>query len=189
MSHAPVEEWAEKAKGSAALELERLIRTKATEHASKTQTEITVTPVELPVDQFFTLPLGQNILELLGEDERENFQKRQFYGTWDKGLFPAASFDSWTGEYLLVMRLTFSQDIRWWKRLYPHEGASIAYSTRNNYFPDFIAQDQAGRYWIIESKSDKGHDDHIVQQKREAAVNLVSQLVSTPALKTPPGAT
>ena len=75
MSHAPVEEWAEKAKGSAALELERLIRTKATEHASKTQTEITVTPVELPVDQFFTLPLGQNILELLGEDERENFQK------------------------------------------------------------------------------------------------------------------
>lgn len=163
MSHAPVEEWAEKAKGSAALELERLIRTKATEHASKTQTEITVTPVELPVDQF--------------------------YGTWDKGLFSAASFDSWTGEYLLVMRRTFSQDIRWWKRLYPHEGASIAYSTRNNYFPDFIAQDQAGRYWIIEGKSDKGHDDHIVQQKREAAVNLVSQLVSTPALKTPPGAT
>jgi type III restriction enzyme len=183
MSHAPVVEWTEKAKDSAALELERLIKTKATEHASNTQTETTITPVELPVDQFFTLPLGQKILELLGEDERENFQKRQFYGTWDKGLFPAASFDSWSGEYLLAMRLNFSQDIRWWKRLYPHEGASIAYSTRNNYFPDFIAQDQDGTYWIIEGKSDKGHDEPVVQQKREAAVDLVNQLISTPGFE------
>ena len=102
MSHAPVQEWTEKAKDSAILELERLIKTKVTEHASNTQTETTITPVELPVDQFFTLPLGQDVLELLGENEREHFQKRQFYGTWNKGLFPAASFDSWSGEYLLA---------------------------------------------------------------------------------------
>src|SRR5699024_2724810 len=183
MAHAPVEEWTEKAKDSAVLELERLIKTKVTEHASNTQTETTITPVELPVDQAFTLPLGQDILELLGEDEREHFQKRRFYWTWDKGLFPAASFDSWSGEYLLAMRLNFSQDIRWWKRLYPYEGASIAYSTRSNYFPDFIAHDQDGTYWIIEGKSDKGHDDHVVQQKREAAVDLVNQLISTPGFE------
>src|SRR5690625_2170324 len=183
MSHAPVPEWTEKAKDSAVLELERLIKTKVTEHASNTQTETTITPVELPIDQFFALPLGQEVLDLLGEDEREQFQRRQFYGTWDKGLFPAASFDSWSGEYLLAMRLNFSQDIRWWKRLYPHEGASIAYSTRSNYYPDFIAQDQDGTYWIIEGKSDKGHDDYVVQQKREAAVDLVNQLVSTPGFE------
>lgn len=183
MSHAPVQEWTEKAKDSAVLELERLIKTKVTEHASNTQTETTITPVELPIDQFFTLPLGQDVLDLLGEDEREHFQQRQFYGTWDKGLFPAASFDSWSGEYLLAMRLNFAEDIRWWKRLYPHEGASIAYSTRNNYYPDFIAQDQDGTYWIIEGKSDKGHDDQVVQQKREAAVDLVNQLISTPGFE------
>lgn len=183
MSHAPVEEWTEKAKDSAVVELERLIKTKVAEHASNTQTETTITPVELPIDQFFTLPLGQDVLELLGEDEREHFQKRQFYGTWDKGLFPAAAFDSWSGEYLLAMRLNFAEGIRWWKRLYPHEGASIAYSTRSNYYPDFIAQDQDGTYWIIEGKSDKGYDDHAVQRKREAAVDLVNQLISTPGFE------
>ena len=183
MSHAPVQEWTEKAKDSAILELERLIKTKVTEHASNTQTETTITPVELPVDQFFTLPLGQDVLELLGENEREHFQKRQFYGTWNKGLFPAASFDSWSGEYLLAMRLNFAEDILWWKRLYPQEGASIAYSTRNDYFPDFIAQDKDGTYWIIEGKSDKGQDDQVVKQKREAAVDLVNQLISTPSFE------
>jgi len=183
MSHAPIEEWTEKAKDSAILELERLIKTKVAEHASNTQTETTITPVELPLEQSFTLPLGQGLEELLGEDERENFVKRQFYGNWDKGLFSAASFDSWSGEYLLAMRLNFAEDIRWWKRLYPHEGASIAYSTRNNYFPDFIALDHDGTYWIIEGKSDKGHDDHIVRQKREAAIDLVNQLVSTPGFE------
>src|SRR5699024_10281377 len=137
----------------------------------------------LPIDQFFTLPLGQDVLELLGEDEREHFQKHQFYGTWDKGLFSAASFDSWSGEYLLAMRLNFAEDILWWKRLYPQDGASIAYSTRNKYYQDFISQGQDGTYWIIEGKSDKRHDDHVVQQNREAAVDLVNQLISTPGFE------
>ena len=183
MEHAPVAAWTEKAKESAVLELERLIRAKVTEHASNTQTETVITPVELPVDQFFTLPLGQNVLDLLAEDEREQFQKYQFYGTWDKGLFPAASFDSWSGEYLLAMRLNYSADILWWKRLYRREGASIAYSTRDNYYPDFIAKDRNGTYWIIEGKSDKGHDAQIVVKKRRAAEDLVNELISTPGFE------
>lgn len=183
MLHAPVKDWTDKAKDSAVLELERLIKAKVAEHGSVTQTETTITPIELPVDQFFTLPLGQDARELLGEHEREHFQKRQFYGTWAKGLFPAASFDSWSGEYLLAMRLNFSEDIIWWKRLYPHEGASIAYSTRSTYFPDFIAKDQEDTYWIIEGKADQGQDDHVVQKKREAAVDLVNQLISAPGFE------
>lgn len=183
MEYAPVDEWTEKAKDSAIVELERLVLAKITEHASNTQTETTITPLELPVDQFFTLPVGQDVLELLGEDEREKFQKYTFYGPWDKGLFPAASFDSWSGEYLLAMRLNFSEDIIWWKRLYRHEGASIAYSTRDNYFPDFIAKDRSGTYWIIEGKSDKGQDDQVVQKKRESAVDLVNELISAPAFE------
>jgi len=183
MEHAPVDEWTEKAKESAVLELERLIRAKVSEHASNTQTETTITPVELPVDQFFTLPLGQEVLELLAEDDREKFQKYQFYGTWDKGLFPAASFDSWSGEYVLALRLNYSEEILWWKRLYRREGASIAYSTRDNYYPDFIAKDREGTYWIIEGKSDKGQDDRVVQKKREAAVDLVNELISAPGFE------
>lgn len=180
MEHAPVDEWTEKAKESAVLELERLIKAKVTEHASNIQTETTITPVELPVDQFFTLPVGQEVLELLNETQREKFEKYQFYGAWDKGLFPAASFDSWSGEYVLAMRLNYSEEILWWKRLYRRERASIAYSTRDNYYPDFIAKDHDGTYWIIEGKSDKGQDDLVVQKKREAAVDLVNELISVP---------
>lgn len=183
MEHAPVEEWTEKAKESAVAELERLIKAKVAEHASNTQTETTITPVELPVDQFFTLPLGQNVMELLAEEERDQFEKYEFYGTWDKGLFPAASFDSWSGEYVLALRLNYSENIVWWKRLYASDKASIAYSTRDNYYPDFVAKDRDGTYWIIEGKSDKGVDDAIVQKKREAAVDLVNELISTPGFE------
>jgi len=180
MENAPVNEWTEKAKESAILELEQLIRGKVAEHARNTQTETTITAVELPVDQFFTLPLGQEVLELLGEAQRDKFQKYQYYGTWDKGLFPAASFDSWSGEYVLAIRLNYSEDILWWKRLYRREGASIAYSTRDNYYPDFIAKDRDGTYWIIEGKSDKGRDDQVVEKKRQAAEDLVNELISAP---------
>lgn len=180
MEHAPVGEWTEKAKDSAVAELERLIKDKVTQHARNTQTETTITPIELPIDQFFTLPIGQHVLGLLGEEQREKFQIRKFYGPWEKGLFPAASFDSWSGEYLLAMNLNYSEDIVWWKRIYQHEEASIAYSTRDNYFPDFVAKDQSGTYWIIEGKSDKGQDDQVVQKKREAAVDLINELISAP---------
>ena len=183
IQHAPVEEWTEKAKESAVAELERLIKTKIGEHASNTQTETTITPIELPVDQFFTLPLGQNALELLSEDQRGKFQKNQYYGTWDKGLFPAASFDSWSGEYMLALRLNYSENILWWKRLYRSDKASIAYSTRDNYYPDFVAKERDGTYWIIEGKSDKGIDDATVQKKRDAAVDLVNELISTPGFE------
>lgn len=183
IENAPVDRWTEKAKDSAVAELEGLIKGKIKEHASNTQTKTTITPVVLPVDQFFTLPLGQDVLDLLGEEERIKFQKNKFYGQWDKGLFPAASFDSWSGEYLLAMKLNYSEDILWWKRLYKNEGASIAYSTRDNYYPDFIARDRVGTFWIIEGKSDKGRDDQIVQKKREAAVDLVNELLGIPAFE------
>lgn len=183
MEHAPVTEWTEKAKDSAVMELERLIRDKTTAHARNTQTETTIIPVTLPIDQFFTLPIGQDVLDLLGEKQRGEFQVRRFYGPWDKGLFPAASFDSWSGEYLLAMKLNYAEDIVWWKRLYPHEKASIAYSTRDNYYPDFVARDRSGTYWIIEGKSDQGQDDAVVQKKREAAIDLVNELISAPGFE------
>lgn len=180
MADAPVASWTEKAKESAVGELEKLIADKVKEHGSSTQTETQITPVELPIDQYLTLPLGQDVIGLLAEDQQREFQVRQYYGNWDKGLFPASSFDSWGGEYLLALKLNYSVDIVWWKRLYQHEGASIAYSTRDNYFPDFVALDTAGVYWIIEGKADKGRDDEIVAKKRAAALDLINELINEP---------
>lgn len=183
MNAAPVEVWTEKAKDSAAAELEHLIRAKIRDHASNVRTETTITAVEIPIDQSFALPVGEEILTLIGEDQRSEFAVRKFYGQWSTGLFPVASFDSFSGEYLLAMRLNYSPEILWWKRLYPHDKASIAYSTRDNYYPDFFAQDRDGRYWIIEAKADKGRDDEIVQKKREAADDLVAELLSEPGFE------
>lgn len=180
MKAAPVTAWTEKAKASAINELERLIASKVKEHESRSKTETTVHPIELPVDQSFDLPLGEDVLELLDDTQRASFQLRRFYGDWAKGLFPAASFDSWSGEYLLAMKLNYSEDIVWWKRLYSRDRASIAYSTRDNYYPDFVALDQTGIYWIIEGKADRGKDDDIVDAKRKAAVALVNKLISEP---------
>lgn len=180
MNAVTVSAWTEKAKESAVTELERLIIEKVTEHQSNTRTETTVHPIELPIEGQFTLPVGEKVLDVLGEDERSKFQVRKYYGDWGKGLFPVASFDSWSGEYLLAVMLNYSTDIKWWKRLYRREGASIAYSTRDNYYPDFVALDTNDVYWIIEGKSDSGREDEVVFKKREAAEDLVNQLISEP---------
>ncbi|MBF6672800.1 DEAD/DEAH box helicase family protein [Glutamicibacter sp. FBE19] len=177
---AAIKDWTEKAKDSAVSELERLILSKIKEHASRTKTEITVHPVELPIDQSFVLPLGEDVLRLLDDTEQSQFKLRKYYGDWEKGLFPAASFDSWSAEYMLAMKLNYSEEIVWWKRLYRSDRASIAYSTRDNYYPDFVALDTKGIYWIVEGKSDKGRDDEVVGLKRKAAVTLVNKLISEP---------
>lgn len=180
MQSSSVQTWTEKAKDSAVAELERLLVLKISEHVSRTKTETTVHPVELPIDKSFDLPLGEDVLKLLDDTQQAEFQLRKYYGDWEKGLFPVASFDSWSAEYLLAMKLNYSAEIVWWKRLHRSDRASIAYSTRNNYYPDFVALDESGTYWIIEGKSDKGQDDETVAAKRKAAVSLVNKLISEP---------
>lgn len=178
-----IEAWTEKAKDSALVELETLVRSEIAKHASQTKTKTVIHPVQLPVDQSFDLPLGEDVLELLNENQKSEFQLRKYYGDWEKGLFKAASFDSWSAEYLIAMRLNYSADIKWWKRLYRKDKASIAYSTRDNYYPDFVALDINGVYWIIEGKSDQGKDDDIVKAKRDAAKSLVNKLISVEKFK------
>ncbi|WP_339017339.1 DEAD/DEAH box helicase family protein [Corynebacterium hesseae] len=177
MANAGIDHWTEKAKQSAVDELVALVNEKARQHASSLQTETTIVPVELPIDQVVTLPFGKNVLQQLSKDQQAKFKPREFYDGWNRGLFPAASFDSWGGEYLLALLLNYTSDIEWWKRLYPTDGASIMYTTRDTYYPDFVAQDSDGTMWIIEGKSDMGRDDETVQAKRAAARVLVRELL------------
>ncbi|MDV2419830.1 hypothetical protein RAE03_08615 [Corynebacterium tuberculostearicum] len=51
------------------------------------------------------------------------------------------------------------------------------YTTRNTYYPYFVARDFDGTMWIIEGKSDEGRDDETVQAKRAAARVLVRELL------------
>ena len=123
------------------------------------------------------MPFGKEVLQQLSKDQQAKFKPREFYDGWNRGLFPAASFDSWGGEYLLALLLNYTSDIVWWKRLYSTDGASIMYTTRDTYYPDFVAQDSDGTMWIIEGKSDRGRDDETVQAKRAAARVLVRELL------------
>ena len=177
MANAGIDHWTEKAKQSAVDELVALVNDKARQHASSLQTETTIVPVELPIDEVVTLPFGKEVLQQLSKDQQAKFRPREFYDGWNRGLFPAASFDSWGGEYLLALLLNYTSDIVWWKRLYSTDGASIMYNTRDTYYPDFVAQDSDGTMWIIEGKSDKGRDDETVQAKRAAARVLVRELL------------
>lgn len=177
LANAGIDHWTEKAKQSAVDELVALVNDKAKEHASSLRTETTIVPVELPIDQVVTLPFGKEVLQQLSKDQQAKFKPREFYDGWNRGLFPAASFDSWGGEYLLALLLNYTSDIVWWKRLYSADGGSIMYTTRDTYYPDFVAQDASGTMWIIEGKSDKGRDDETVQAKRAAARVLVRELL------------
>ncbi|BFL73975.1 hypothetical protein M7M4_07270 [Corynebacterium pseudogenitalium] len=177
MANAGIDHWTEKAKQSAVDELVALVNAKSKEHASSLQTETTIVPVELPINEVVNLPFGKEVLQQLSKDQQAKFKPREFYDGWNRGLFPAASFDSWGGEYLLALLLNYTSDIVWWKRLYSTDGASIMYTTRDTYYPDFVAQDSDGIMWIIEGKSDKGRDDETVQAKRAAARVLVRELL------------
>lgn len=180
-----ITQWTEKAKFSAAEELYRLIQAKMRKAASQTRAKTLLLPIKLPIDQSFTLNFGEKIfprLELTPQSTKASsgFQKRCFYGPWTKGLFDAASFDSFSGEYRLAELLNFDPDVLWWKRLYPHEHAVVAYTPQNDYYPDFVVKATDGMHWIIEGKSQKGEDDEIVQIKKEAAEKAIRLLAGHP---------
>lgn len=185
MDHAGIETWTEKAKLSAAEELRTLVVTEMTQAASQAKTKTTITPVELPIDDSFTLGFGKRVLERLdvaagSTKASTGFKEREFYGPWTKGLFEAAAFDSFSGEYRLAEILNFDPDVVWWKRLYPHEDAVVAYTPRNDYRPDFVVLGKDGTHWIIEGKSLRGRDDQVVQRKKNAAEKAIRLLAGKP---------
>ena len=57
-------------------------------------------------------------------------------------------------------------------------GASIFYTSKDRYFPDFLACDDEGVYWIVEGKNQGGRSDESVQAKRRAAESVVRRLLA-----------
>lgn len=185
MDHAGIDAWTEKAKFSAAEELRALVVAEMKRTASEAKTKTTIVPVELPIDDSFTLGFGKKMLERLdvtiaSTKSSTGFKEREYYGPWTKGLFEAAAFDSFSGEYRLAEILNFDPDVVWWKRLYTHEGAVVAYTPQNDYYPDFVVLAKDGTHWIIEGKSQRGRDDQVVQRKKNAAEKAIRLLAGKP---------
>lgn len=184
MDAAKIDQWTEKAKESAARHLRELVVEESKKAHAQTGTTVTIHPVTLPIDDSFVLELDKKVLHLLDRRAKSaskaGFSDAEFYGTWKKGLFEAARFDSFTGEYRLAALLDLDPNVVWWKRIYAHEGARVAYTPHNSYVPDFVVFDKEGTHWIVEAKENRGRDDERVQAKRAAAERVVRQLVGMP---------
>ena len=184
MEATKIEQWTEKAKESAARHLRELVVEEFRKANAQTGTTVSIHPVTLPIDNSFVLDLDKKVLDLLDRQEKSagkaGFSTAEYYGTWKKGLFEAARFDSFTGEYRLAALLDLDPNVVWWKRIYAHEGARVAYTPHNSYVPDFVVYDKDGTHWIVEAKENRGRDDERVQTKRAAAERVVRQLVGMP---------
>lgn len=184
MEATKIEQWTEKAKESAARHLRELVIEESRKANAQTGTTVSIHPVTLPIDDSFVLDLDKKVLGLLDRQEKSagkaGFSNAEYYGSWKKGLFEAARFDSFTGEYRLAALLDLDPNVVWWKRIYAHEGARVAYTPHNSYVPDFVVYDKDGTHWIVEAKENRGRDDERVQAKRAAAERVVRQLVGMP---------
>lgn len=178
MENITLQHWTVKAVASAAMELEAIIKERIS-NIMKHSKEITkIDPVWLPIETKFMLPIGASAYEQI--EQAYHFQRGRYYRGWFKSLFEIESFDSWTGEYQLAKLLNVSPNIVWWKRLHIHEGAFIQYNLKQKYYPDFVAYDTNGTYWIIEGKSIRGREDSEVQEKKKVAEKVVIQLLADP---------
>lgn len=178
---ADFDEWTVKSLASAETELQKLVKDFANEvlRGKKEKTEII--PAKMPGTNVLHVPLGEKIHEPI--TSRSEFVRGRFYSGWFKSLFETEYFDSYTGEYLLAKLLNTSANIEWWHRLHSHDNAFIYYNAKDRYFPDFVAKDTDGVFWIIEGKNEAGKNDSIVQAKKKAAEAVVIRLLGQPVFK------
>lgn len=178
MRDSRIENWTVKSMASAIGRLRELATECVRKHEAGAQTQTSIERLALPQSQSYALGPGQEVIEQVAD--RSEFMVHRHYGGWVRSVFDAVSFDSYSGEYALALLMDKSPDIRWWYRLQARDQASIAFTPRDRYFPDFMALDTDGVHWIIEGKADSGVTDEVVQAKRRAAEQHVRQLLGEP---------
>ena len=172
----PAGEWTEKALESARVCLAELITKAADEHDVRAaRLDVAIRPRELPIASKFVLPSTTKVADRLDVDAPK-FDARTYYGTWARGLFDRAQFDSFSAEYKFAALVDTDRGVKWWKRLYREDDAYFAWTPRNNYYPDFVVCDTDDNLWIVEGKSNRDADSDEVVQKREAAEKVMRTL-------------
>lgn len=152
-------EWGEIRRQQAVAGMTSLVRDA---YASrKTQMEHKLVPIILPVEPVLVDPGAKDAYN-------DSFVKHLQFVGWQHSIMPVATFDAGTTEWALAHLLDRDPAIVWWLRVYTHGPAYIP-TTDGSYFPDFIALDNDGTYWLIEGKADKNANDSDVLRKRVAA--------------------
>lgn len=169
--------WTVKSLESARGQLFDLIKEYIIEAQRSTKEVIHIKPKEIKLDEI-VYPFGTIVYDPI--DSREQFLRNRVYSGWFKSLYREESFDSYSGEYKLATLINISPHKKWWHRLHSYYEAYIYYTSRDRYYPDFVAVDDNDVHWIIEGKDKRGRDDAIVQKKREAAEKVVRKLAAEP---------
>ncbi|MEU7716342.1 DEAD/DEAH box helicase family protein [Micromonospora chalcea] len=152
-------EWGQKRREQAVEGMRSLIRSAISKRRTEVRYELI--PVTLPVEPVMMDPSPKDAYN-------DKFVKHTQFSGWQRNIMPIASFDAGTTEWELATLLDRDDEVLWWLRLYVGGPAFIP-TIDGNYFPDFIALDKGGTYWLIEGKADKNANDPDVLRKREAA--------------------
>ena len=180
MNAVSVTEWTVDALATASEALRMMISQAVKQFTASLEPTVRLVPLLLPHEhrRRYQLPKGRDIVPR--PEDKSKFVRRQYYSGWEKGLYNAAAFDSYSGEAKLASDLDVSPDVEWWTRLYPEDRASIGYAARRSYYPDFIVRDKEGRTWIVEGKDAGGRANDEVQKKRAAAEEAINLMASHP---------
>lgn len=98
MKASGIEQWTEKAKQSAVLQLVALVKREAKKaEKSNTVVDVAVAPIEFPTQVEYELPFGKELKPRLNVTKKSTkkdagFEELQFYGPWVKGLFQLCIF-------------------------------------------------------------------------------------------------
>lgn len=123
--------------------------------------EFSLVAVTLPVEPVL---LDANALDAYSDSFAPHVQ----IGGWKRSIMPTANFDAKSTEFAIAQILDRDPAIQWWLRL---DSAGPAYipTATGRYFPDFVALDTDGTWWVIEGKADARVKDEDVQTKKKAA--------------------
>ncbi|WP_425310712.1 DEAD/DEAH box helicase family protein [Ammonicoccus fulvus] len=153
-------EWGTKRRQQAVEGMRSMIRDKITNRPRQESFEFVgiTLPLE-PVTVEPDAPMAHNVTK---------FKKGLQYVGWKKNVMPMATFDAGTTEWQLALLMDRDPNIQWWVRIYTN-GQAFIRTTDGYYFPDFIALDTDGTYWLIEGKADDHAKDDSVLRKKKAA--------------------
>lgn len=159
--HEETAEWGQRRADHAVRGMRRLI-TEAIRGRTTTQ-EYDIEVVDVPVEPVL---VPADALNAYNDD----FARHRPYSAWQRHIMPTATFDAGTTEWRLAHLLDRDPAIRWWLRLSVRGPVVVPTPRDGPYYPDFIAIDADGGYWLVEGKSDRdARDDPSVARKKAAA--------------------
>ncbi len=101
-------------------------------------------------------------------DRTGKFARSFAYEGWKKSMYEQVWFDSST-EQALAQILDDSREIAFWVRLHTGDLRILWQSDGREYNPDFVAVEQEGKHWLIETKATKDVESADVKGKESAA--------------------